>query len=147
MFLLGAEETQAAPLVCALTGHIAREARRLAALQPGGRLDPPLTLVLAEAAQKVTVREGDKVKKMRADRAILRSKKMLALKGDQKAQNDFLREVKAAQSGLAKQAQAAQQTDVLTIFAIPDNGRDPVVPASPDDEAEPQDDDPEPDNE
>jgi type IV secretion system protein VirD4 len=35
VFLLGAEETQAAPLVCALTGHIAREARRLAALQPG----------------------------------------------------------------------------------------------------------------
>ena len=50
VFLLGAEETQAAPLVCALTGHIAREARRLAALQPGGRLDPPLTLVLDEAA-------------------------------------------------------------------------------------------------
>jgi type IV secretory pathway TraG/TraD family ATPase VirD4 len=50
VFLLGAEENQAAPLVCALTGHIAREARRLAALQPGGRLDPPLTLVLDEAA-------------------------------------------------------------------------------------------------
>jgi type IV secretory pathway TraG/TraD family ATPase VirD4 len=50
VFLLGAEETQAAPLVCALTGHIAREARRLAALQPGGRLDPNLTLVLDEAA-------------------------------------------------------------------------------------------------
>ena len=33
VFLLGAEETQAAPLVCALTGHIAREARRLAALE------------------------------------------------------------------------------------------------------------------
>ena len=50
VFLLGAEETQAAPLVCALTGHIAREARRLAALEPGGRLDPPLMLVLDEAA-------------------------------------------------------------------------------------------------
>ena len=50
VFLLGAEETQAAPLVCALTGHIAREARRLAALQPGGRLDPNLTLALDEAA-------------------------------------------------------------------------------------------------
>ena len=50
VFLLGAEETQAAPLVCALTGHIAREARRLAAVQPGGRLDPNLTLVLDEAA-------------------------------------------------------------------------------------------------
>jgi type IV secretion system protein VirD4 len=50
VFLLGAEETQAAPLVCALTGHIAREARRLAARQPGGRLDPPLTLALDEAA-------------------------------------------------------------------------------------------------
>jgi type IV secretory pathway TraG/TraD family ATPase VirD4 len=50
VYLLGAEETQAAPLVCALTGHIAREARRLAAHRPGGRLDPPLTLALDEAA-------------------------------------------------------------------------------------------------
>jgi len=50
VFLLGAEETQAAPLVCALTGHIAREARRIAARQPSGRLDPPLTLALDEAA-------------------------------------------------------------------------------------------------
>ena len=50
VFLLGAEETQVAPLVCALTGHIAREARRLAARAPGGRLDPPLTLALDEAA-------------------------------------------------------------------------------------------------
>ncbi|MCF7552246.1 type IV secretory system conjugative DNA transfer family protein [Pseudonocardia sp. WMMC193] len=50
IYLLGAEETQAAPLVCALTGHIAREARRLAARKPGGRLDPPLLLALDEAA-------------------------------------------------------------------------------------------------
>ena len=40
VFLLGAEEAQAAPLVCALTGHIAREARRLAATQPGGPAGP-----------------------------------------------------------------------------------------------------------
>lgn len=51
VYLLGAEETQSAPLVCALTGHIAREARRLAALMPVGRLDPPLTLALDEAAR------------------------------------------------------------------------------------------------
>ncbi|WP_370588574.1 type IV secretory system conjugative DNA transfer family protein [Pseudonocardia sp. C8] len=50
VFLLGAEEAQTAPLVCALTGHIAREARRLAAYQPKGRLDPPLGLFLDEAA-------------------------------------------------------------------------------------------------
>ncbi|OJY49488.1 type IV secretory system conjugative DNA transfer family protein [Pseudonocardia sp. 73-21] len=50
VYLLGAEETQTAPLVSALTGHIAREARRIAALRPGGRLDPPLTLALDEAA-------------------------------------------------------------------------------------------------
>ncbi|MCM3846325.1 type IV secretory system conjugative DNA transfer family protein [Pseudonocardia sp. DR1-2] len=50
VFLLGAEEAQTAPLVCALTGHIAREARRLAAGQPKGRLDPPLGLFLDEAA-------------------------------------------------------------------------------------------------
>jgi type IV secretion system protein VirD4 len=47
VFLLGAEEANTGPLVCALTGHIAREARRLA---KGGRLDPPLTLALDEAA-------------------------------------------------------------------------------------------------
>ncbi|MGD9528648.1 MAG: type IV secretory system conjugative DNA transfer family protein [Pseudonocardia sp.] len=50
VYLLGGEEAQVAPLVCALTGHIAREARRLAAHQPGGRLDPPLSLRLDEAA-------------------------------------------------------------------------------------------------
>jgi type IV secretory pathway TraG/TraD family ATPase VirD4 len=50
VYMLGAEEAQVAPLVTALTGHIARKARRLAALQPGGRLDPPLTLALDEAA-------------------------------------------------------------------------------------------------
>ena len=49
VFLLGAEETQVAPLMCALTGHIAREARRIAATRPGGRLDPPLGLYLDEA--------------------------------------------------------------------------------------------------
>ena len=50
VFMIGAEEAQTAPLLTALTAHIAREARRIAALQPGGRLDPPLTFVLDEAA-------------------------------------------------------------------------------------------------
>jgi type IV secretion system protein VirD4 len=50
VYLLGAEDSQVAPLVCALTGHIARTARQLASEMPGGRLDPPLTLVLDEAA-------------------------------------------------------------------------------------------------
>lgn len=49
VFLLGAEEAPVAPLMCALTGHIAREARRLATARPGGRLDPPLGLYLDEA--------------------------------------------------------------------------------------------------
>jgi type IV secretory pathway TraG/TraD family ATPase VirD4 len=50
VYLLGAEDSQVAPLVCALTGHIARTARQLASEMPGGRLDPSLTLVLDEAA-------------------------------------------------------------------------------------------------
>lgn len=50
VFMLGGDDGQTAPLVAALTGHIAREARRLAGLRPGGRLDPPLTLALDEAA-------------------------------------------------------------------------------------------------
>jgi type IV secretory pathway TraG/TraD family ATPase VirD4 len=50
VFMLGAEDAQVAPLVTALTGYIAREARRIAADQPAGRLDPPLTLALDEAA-------------------------------------------------------------------------------------------------
>jgi type IV secretory pathway TraG/TraD family ATPase VirD4 len=50
VYMLGAEDAQVAPLVTALTGHIAREARRIAGTQPGGRLDPPLTLALDEAA-------------------------------------------------------------------------------------------------
>lgn len=50
VYMLGAEDAQTAPLVTALTGHIAREARRIAGNQPSGRLDPPLTLALDEAA-------------------------------------------------------------------------------------------------
>jgi len=49
VYMLGAEDAQVAPLVTALTGHIARAARELAARSPAGRLDPPLTLVLDEA--------------------------------------------------------------------------------------------------
>src|SRR5262249_12929736 len=50
VYLLGAEDSQVAPLVSALTGHIARAARQLATEMPGGRLDPPLTMCLDEAA-------------------------------------------------------------------------------------------------
>lgn len=50
VYLLSEKESQCAPLIAALTGHIAREARRIAAYQPGGRLDPPLRLCLDEAA-------------------------------------------------------------------------------------------------
>ncbi|HEX4099718.1 MAG TPA: TraM recognition domain-containing protein [Pseudonocardiaceae bacterium] len=54
VYLLGADDGQVAPLVTALTGHIAREARRIAATDSAlacrGRLDPPLTFVLDEAA-------------------------------------------------------------------------------------------------
>src|SRR5205823_4622530 len=50
VFMLGAEDAQVAPLVTAFTGHLAREARRIAGTMPGGRLDPPLSLVLDEAA-------------------------------------------------------------------------------------------------
>ena len=54
VYMLGADDGQVAPLVTALTGHIAREARRIAAtdsaLAARGRLDPPLTMVLDEAA-------------------------------------------------------------------------------------------------
>jgi hypothetical protein len=50
VYMLGAEDSQVAPLVCALTGHIARTARQLASEMLGGRLDPPLTLALDEAA-------------------------------------------------------------------------------------------------
>ncbi|RTL61603.1 MAG: type IV secretion system protein VirD4 [Pseudonocardiaceae bacterium] len=50
VYLVGGDEAQVAPLVAALTGHVARQARRIAATRPGGRLDPPLRLVLDEAA-------------------------------------------------------------------------------------------------
>ena len=50
VYMLGGVEAQVAPLVCAMTGWIAREARRLAAFYPQGRLDPPLSLRLDECA-------------------------------------------------------------------------------------------------
>lgn len=55
VYLLGRHEAHTAPLLAALTGYIAREARRIAAYQPGGRLDPPLLLALDEAARVAPV--------------------------------------------------------------------------------------------
>lgn len=49
LYLLGAEDAIVAPLVASLTAEIARTARRVAG-EAGGRLDPPLTLALDEAA-------------------------------------------------------------------------------------------------
>src|SRR5690606_24420177 len=51
VYLLGRHEAHTAPLLAALTGYVAREARRLAALEELGRLDPPLTIALDEAAR------------------------------------------------------------------------------------------------
>ena len=48
--LLGAKAAHTGPLLAALTGHIARQARRIAAEQPTGRLPDPLTLALDEVA-------------------------------------------------------------------------------------------------
>ncbi|MEV4260575.1 type IV secretory system conjugative DNA transfer family protein [Kribbella sp. NPDC049584] len=50
VYLLGAEDKKTAPLVTALTAHIARQAKTLAVRTPGRRLDPQLTMVLDEAA-------------------------------------------------------------------------------------------------
>ncbi|HEY1971853.1 MAG TPA: TraM recognition domain-containing protein [Pseudonocardia sp.] len=49
VYLIGGVSGATAGLLAALTGHIAREARRLAGRVPGGRLDPPLRLALDEA--------------------------------------------------------------------------------------------------
>jgi len=50
VYLLGAEDGTTAPLVAALTAEIAHHARMTAVGLPGGRLDPPLTIALDEAA-------------------------------------------------------------------------------------------------
>jgi type IV secretion system protein VirD4 len=50
VYMLGAQDAQTAPLVTALTGHIARSARQIAGRMPDGRLTPPLTVCLDEAA-------------------------------------------------------------------------------------------------
>ncbi|TCN36860.1 type IV secretory system conjugative DNA transfer VirD4/TraG family protein [Kribbella orskensis] len=50
VYLLGADDRKTAPLVTALTAHIARQAKALAVHTPGRRLDPQLTMVLDEAA-------------------------------------------------------------------------------------------------
>jgi type IV secretory pathway TraG/TraD family ATPase VirD4 len=49
VYMIGHNSDQVAPLVAALTGEIAYQARTLAKAN-GGRLDPPLTMVLDEAA-------------------------------------------------------------------------------------------------
>jgi hypothetical protein len=48
--LLGAQDKLMSPLLGAFTGYVARECRRLARLEPSGRLDPWCSLILDEAA-------------------------------------------------------------------------------------------------
>jgi type IV secretion system protein VirD4 len=55
VYLLASRESRMGPLLSALTGYIAREAKRIAARSPGGRLDPPLRLILDEAANTCPV--------------------------------------------------------------------------------------------
>lgn len=51
LHLIGHEDhTALSPLIAALVAEIAHTARTLAATRPGGRLDPPLTMLLDEAA-------------------------------------------------------------------------------------------------
>ena len=51
LHLIGHEDhTALSPLIAALVAEIAHAARTLASSRPGGRLDPPLTMVLDEAA-------------------------------------------------------------------------------------------------
>jgi hypothetical protein len=51
LHLIGHEQnTRFAPLIAALVAEIAHTARLLASHQPGGRLDPPVTMLLDEAA-------------------------------------------------------------------------------------------------
>lgn len=49
VYLIGGESGATAGLLAGLTGHIAREAKRLAGRMPGARLDPPLRMCLDEA--------------------------------------------------------------------------------------------------
>lgn len=55
VYLLGRNEAYTAPLMAALVGYIAREARRIAADQPAGRIDPTLALFLDEAGRAAPV--------------------------------------------------------------------------------------------
>ena len=50
LYILGQVESATSPLMAALTGYVARNARRRAATTLSGRLDPPLGLHLDEAA-------------------------------------------------------------------------------------------------
>jgi hypothetical protein len=50
VYLLGAESGITAPLIAAMTSELAEQARMLSGRSKGGRLDPPLTLALDEAA-------------------------------------------------------------------------------------------------
>lgn len=55
IYLIGDKSTHVGPLTTALCGQIAREARKLGALSPAGRLDPPLHLILDEATLSAPV--------------------------------------------------------------------------------------------
>jgi type IV secretory pathway TraG/TraD family ATPase VirD4 len=50
LYLLGDDDGTVAPLVASLVAEVTRQARHVASMRPGGRLDPGLTLALDEIA-------------------------------------------------------------------------------------------------
>jgi hypothetical protein len=123
---------------------------------PKGRPKKPKTvlprgelaaMVLKAGDKRIAVREGDKTSRKKVIEAILQGMTLTAIKGDHRAQLDFTKMYQLAQAETAREAEKTEQVQVLNIFALPDNGRDVVVPAAPGDEAAPDSDDPERDNE
>jgi len=103
-------------------------------------------IVCKEAAQRITIREGDKSRRISSIQAVVRSMKVQAIKGDYKSQLGFTKMVQLAENEVAARRIKQDQVDKdpVIVFAIPDNGRGANPGARQTDEAPPES---EPENE
>lgn len=112
--------------------------RRGASGNPGGRPRRMTSgrahnLILQEAYRLVTVREGDKVLRLPAIQAVLRSQVALAAKGNGPAQRAVIAAVNAIEQ-IVSQAESPPQ-HITVSWATPK--KDEAAPASPSDQSGP----------
>jgi len=80
-------------------------------------------ILIEEADAPVRVREGDKVRRVSSARAVVKSLKQKAMRGEDRAQAAFTKMLPTAEAAVGRTVAKSESPGPMVVFAIPDNGR------------------------